>query len=88
MGNQTHQSPRDHGSCPDASRERDRFSYRSAIQLQFVEKPPIEPAKVLNLMRRKKNYGFAGQDRLRNELKLPDVRARVTAIREVFGELG
>jgi transcription-repair coupling factor (superfamily II helicase) len=59
----------------------------SAIQLQFVPKPPIEPAKVLSLVQRKKHYRLAGQDRLRIELKLPDVRERVAAVREAFSEL-
>jgi transcription-repair coupling factor (superfamily II helicase) len=59
----------------------------TAIQLQFVAKPPIEPAKVLELVRRKKSYRLAGQDKLRIELKLPDVKARVAAIREAFADL-
>jgi transcription-repair coupling factor (superfamily II helicase) len=60
----------------------------SAIQLQFVPNPPIEPAKVLSLVQKRKNYRFAGQDRLRIELKLPDVKERIAAVRQVFGELG
>jgi transcription-repair coupling factor (superfamily II helicase) len=60
----------------------------SAILLQFVPKPPIEPARVLNLVRQKKNYRLAGPDKLRIELKLPDVQSRVAAIRQAFGELG
>jgi transcription-repair coupling factor (superfamily II helicase) len=59
----------------------------SAIQLQFVPKPPIEPAKVLSLVQRKKHYRLAGQDRLRIELKLSDVKERVAAVREAFSEL-
>ncbi len=59
----------------------------SVIQLQFVPKPPIEPAKVLALVQKKRNYRLAGQDRLRVELALPDVKARVAAILQVFGEL-
>jgi transcription-repair coupling factor (superfamily II helicase) len=59
----------------------------TAIQLQFVPKPPIEPAKVLSLVQRKKHYRLAGQDRLRIELRLPDLRDRVTAVREAFSEL-
>jgi transcription-repair coupling factor (superfamily II helicase) len=59
----------------------------TAIQLQFIPKPPIEPARVLNQVRQKKHYRLAGQDKLRIELKLPDVKARVTAVREAFGEL-
>ena len=60
----------------------------SAIQLQFVPQPPIEPARVLNLVQSRHNYRLAGQDRLRIEAPLPDVRARVAAIREAFSELG
>ncbi len=59
----------------------------TAIQLQFVPHPPIEPAKVLKLVQSRRNYRLAGQDRLRIEIPLPDVRARVAAIREAFGEL-
>jgi transcription-repair coupling factor (superfamily II helicase) len=59
----------------------------TVILLQFIEKPPIEPARVLDLVRRKKHYRLAGQDRLRIELKLPDVKDRVAAIRAAFSEL-
>ena len=59
----------------------------SAIQLQFVAKPPIEPARVLKLVQSRRNYRLAGQDRLRIELKLPDIKARVAAVREAFSEL-
>jgi transcription-repair coupling factor (superfamily II helicase) len=59
----------------------------TAIQLQFVPRPPIEPAKVLKLVQSRRNYRLAGQDRLRIEAPLPDVRARVAAIREAFTAL-
>ncbi len=59
----------------------------AAIQLQFVPKPPIEPIKVLNLVQTKRNYRLAGQDKLRIEATLPDVKARIAAVREVFSEL-
>jgi transcription-repair coupling factor (superfamily II helicase) len=59
----------------------------SAILLQFVPKPPIEPSRVLNLVQKKRHYRLAGQDKLRIELALPDIKARVAAIREAFGEL-
>jgi len=60
----------------------------AAIQLQFVPKPPIEPIKVLNLVQSRRNYRLAGQDRLRIEASLPDMGARVAAVREVFTALG
>ncbi len=59
----------------------------SAIQLQFVPKPPIESIKVLKLVQTRKNYRLAGQDRLRIEAELPDMGARVAAVREVFTAL-
>ena len=59
----------------------------SAIQLQFIPRPPIDPARVLKLVQSRRNYKLAGQDRLRIELTLPDVKARIAAIREAFGEL-
>jgi transcription-repair coupling factor (superfamily II helicase) len=59
----------------------------SAVQLQFVPKPPIEPLKVLNLVQTRANYRLAGQDRLRIEAKLPDMGARVAAVREAFAAL-
>ncbi|MBI3069280.1 MAG: DEAD/DEAH box helicase, partial [Betaproteobacteria bacterium] len=59
----------------------------SAIQLQFVPKPPIEPAKVLKLVQTRREYRLAGQDRIRIEAQMPDVHARVSAIRKAFGEL-
>jgi len=59
----------------------------SAIQLQFVPKPPIDPAKVLALVQKRKNYRLAGQDRLRIELKLPEVKDRIAAVRQAIIEL-
>jgi transcription-repair coupling factor (superfamily II helicase) len=59
----------------------------TAIQLQFIPRPPIEPAKVLKLVQSRRNYRLAGQDRLRIDAPLPDVRARVAAIREAFAAL-
>jgi transcription-repair coupling factor (superfamily II helicase) len=60
----------------------------NAIQLQFVPNPPIEPIKIIKLIQSKRNYKLAGQDRLRIEEKIPDLKARVAAVRRIFGELG
>ncbi|MGA0025814.1 MAG: TRCF domain-containing protein, partial [Burkholderiales bacterium] len=59
----------------------------NAIQLQFVPNPPIEPLKIIQLIQKKKNYRLAGQDRLRIEDKIPELKARVAAVRRIFGEL-
>ncbi len=59
----------------------------TAIQLQFVPKPPIDPMKIIKLIQTKRNYKLAGPDRLRIEAGTPDLAARVAAIRQVFREL-
>ena len=59
----------------------------SALQLQFVPNPPIEPMKIIKLIQTRRNYKLAGQDKLRIEASLPDLKARVAAIREAFGQL-
>ncbi len=59
----------------------------NAIQIQFVPKPPIEPMKIIKLIQSKRNYKLAGQDRLRIEEKIPELKARVAAVRRIFGEL-
>jgi transcription-repair coupling factor (superfamily II helicase) len=59
----------------------------SAIQIQFIPNPPIDPARVLALVQKRKNYRLAGPDRLRIDLKLPEVKERVAAVRQAFVEL-
>ncbi len=59
----------------------------NAIQLQFMPNPPIEPMKIIKLIQAKKHYKLAGQDRLRVEIQLPDLRPRVAEIRRIFTEL-
>jgi transcription-repair coupling factor (superfamily II helicase) len=60
----------------------------SAIQLQFVPSPPLEPGRIIELIQSKRGYRLAGQDRLRIEARLPDAEARIAAVRRVYGELG
>ena len=59
----------------------------TAIQLQFVPKPPIEPMKIIKLIQTKRNYKLAGQDRLRIEAQMPDLQARLATLKGVFKEL-
>jgi transcription-repair coupling factor (superfamily II helicase) len=60
----------------------------NAIQLQFVPNPPIDPMKIIKLIQTRRNYKLAGPDRLRIDIKIPDLKARVAEIRKVFAELG
>ncbi len=58
-----------------------------AIQIQFVENPPIDPMKIITLIQSKRHIKMAGQDKLRIELKCEDLAQRVLAIKNFFGEL-
>ena len=44
-----------------------------SVQLQFVPNPPIDAARVMQMIHRNKRYKLAGQDKLRVEADLPEV---------------
>jgi len=58
-----------------------------AIVIQFVPDPPIDPMKIITLIQSKRHVKMAGQDKLRIELKYGELKQRVLAIRNFFGEL-
>jgi transcription-repair coupling factor (superfamily II helicase) len=58
-----------------------------AIVIQFVPNPPIDPMKVITMIQSKRHIKMAGPDRLRIELKYGDLKQRVLAIKNFFGEL-
>jgi transcription-repair coupling factor (superfamily II helicase) len=58
-----------------------------AIQIQFVPAPPIDPMKIITLIQTKRHIKMIGQDKLRIELKYADLKQRVLAIKNFFGEL-
>ncbi|MGA7594466.1 MAG: transcription-repair coupling factor [Gallionella sp.] len=58
-----------------------------AITIQFVPDPPIDPMKIITLIQSKRHVKMAGQDKLRIDLKYGDLKQRVLAIRNFFGEL-
>jgi transcription-repair coupling factor (superfamily II helicase) len=59
----------------------------AAVQLQFIPNPPIEPIKVLKLVQSRRNYKLAGPNGIRIEAKMPDLQAKMAAIRQAFSEL-
>jgi transcription-repair coupling factor (superfamily II helicase) len=59
----------------------------SAVQLQFIPNPPIEPIKVLKLVQSRRNYKLAGPNGIRIEAKLADLQAKTALIRQAFSEL-
>ena len=58
-----------------------------AIVLQFVKNPPIDPARIIQLIQTRKNFKLSGQDRLRIEEKHAQLAPRVQRIRAIFKEL-
>ncbi len=58
-----------------------------AITIQFVPEPPIDPMKIITLIQSKRHVKMAGQDKLRIDLKYGELKQRVLAIRNFFGEL-
>ena len=59
-----------------------------AIVLQFITRPPIDPAKIIALVQNRKGARFAGQDRIRIEIRSPDQPARSGVVRELLRALG
>jgi transcription-repair coupling factor (superfamily II helicase) len=59
----------------------------TAVQLQFIPNPPIEPIKVLKLVQSRRNYKLAGPNGIRIESPLPDLPSKSAAIRKAYAEL-
>jgi len=55
--------------------------------LQFKPNPPIDPLRIIELVQQQKHVRLAGQDKLRIDLKNPDIAARIDAVRAVLRAL-
>ncbi len=58
-----------------------------AIVMQFAAQLPIDPAKIIRLLQRRKDARMSGQDRIRFTLSTPDLAARLRVIREILTAL-
>jgi transcription-repair coupling factor (superfamily II helicase) len=58
-----------------------------AVQLQFVKNPPIDGAKVIALVQRRKELRLSGPERLRLAAKMPEWPARAQAVKDLLGQL-
>ncbi len=58
------------------------------ISLTFRKNAPVEPMRIISLIQKNKNFKLAGNDKLKIELKYPDVKDRVQIIRDVIKALG
>ena len=58
-----------------------------ALQVQFVARPPLDPAALLKLVQKRRGWRLAGPDRLRIERATSTLEERVSAAREVLKAL-
>ncbi len=58
-----------------------------ALQLQFEKGAPVDRARVIALVQKRKNLRLAGPDRLRLEAKMAEWPLRVQAAKELLGAL-
>jgi transcription-repair coupling factor (superfamily II helicase) len=59
-----------------------------AVQLQFIKNPPLEPAKVIDFIRKKgRSARLAGPEKLRVEAKLPAWQERAAAVKDILQQL-
>jgi transcription-repair coupling factor (superfamily II helicase) len=58
-----------------------------AALLQFVKQPPIDGAKIIALVQRRKDLRVSGPERLRLASKMPAWPDRARAVRELLGHL-
>ncbi|MFM8548496.1 MAG: transcription-repair coupling factor [Betaproteobacteria bacterium] len=57
------------------------------IVMQFIEKPPIDAAKIIGLIQRRRDARMTGPDRIRFTIATPDLKSRVRVIREILASL-
>ncbi|HYB51876.1 MAG TPA: transcription-repair coupling factor [Burkholderiaceae bacterium] len=58
-----------------------------AMLLHFVERPPIELSRIVDLLKKESRVRLAGQDRLRIEPANADLEQRLQLLRAIFKEL-
>ena len=59
-----------------------------AITIQFVKNPPIDPARIIQLIQSGRGFRMSGPDKLRVEVQLATEAARVHRVRDIFEEIG
>jgi transcription-repair coupling factor (superfamily II helicase) len=58
-----------------------------AVQLQFIKNPPLDGAKIIEFIRKRKNARLAGPEKLRIEAKLPAWQERAQAVKDILQQL-
>ena len=58
------------------------------IHITFKPNPPIEPMRIIELIQKNRHIKLAGNEKLRIERALPEVKDRVQMVRDVLRSLG
>ena len=62
-------------------------AHADAAVLQFIEKPPIDPMRIIDLIQKNRHIKLHGQDKLRITANMPDLSARVGQIKSAIRAL-
>ena len=57
------------------------------VQLQFMKNPPLDGARIIAFIQKRRGARLAGQDKLRIEAKMPAWQERSQAVREILKQL-
>ncbi|MGI4903193.1 MAG: TRCF domain-containing protein, partial [Janthinobacterium lividum] len=59
-----------------------------SIALQFIPNPPVDAGRVIAMVQKHRHMKLAGQDKLRIEIRSPDLAIRVATVKETLRALG
>jgi len=62
-------------------------AHGEAASLQFMEKPPIDPIRIITLIQKNRHIKLAGQDKLRITAAMPDLASRVLQVKQTIKQL-
>jgi transcription-repair coupling factor (superfamily II helicase) len=62
-------------------------AHADAAVLQFIDQPPIEPAKIIELIQQNRHIKLHGQNKLRISAAMPDLSARVGQVKSTIRAL-
>jgi transcription-repair coupling factor (superfamily II helicase) len=62
-------------------------AHGEAASLQFMEKPPIDPMRIITLIQKNRHIKLAGQDKLKITANMPDLASRVTQVKQTIKQL-
>ncbi len=59
----------------------------NSIQINFAPNPPIDPAKIIQLIQNNREYTLSGPDRLKIQVAIPETEKRVKRINQLINAL-